>query len=236
MITYNERGLVTSGRLLTSDDLPDFNADKITEGEITTQQLGDKSVTRPKLADYSTIYIQEAEPTIDGDDFIGVGWYMESSGQLRHNNSWMPVGFGRLSNDNLRWGGIVDAATGLVVGAGFGHQRRSGGWRSAPAATNTLGGLYLVISEAGDQITATPGVTYDAGDWVLCINEAEGWVRIDTMTAVAAAAVHPERSAGCHRHWCNRWPVPALAEQVMANVDLDLPTKTSDYQRRRRRQ
>ena len=28
----------------------------------------------------------------------------------------------------------------------------------------------------------TPGVTYDAGDWVLCINEAQGWVRIDTMT------------------------------------------------------
>ena len=185
VITYNERGLVTSGRLLTSDDLPDFNADKITEGEITTQQLGDKSVTRPKLANYSTVYIQEVQPSIDTDDYIGVGWYQESTGQLRlyNGNSWMPVGFGRLSNDNLRWGGIVDAATGLVVGVtDSGTNAGLVIGDPIPAATNTLGGLYLVISEPGDQITVTPGVTYDAGDWVLCINEAEGWVRIDTMT------------------------------------------------------
>ena len=28
----------------------------------------------------------------------------------------------------------------------------------------------------------TPGVVYDPGDWCLCVNEADGWVRIDTMT------------------------------------------------------
>ena len=69
------------------------------------------------------------QPSIDTDDYIGVGWYQESTGQLRlyNGNSWMPVGFGRLSNDNLRWGGLVDAATGLVVGVTLtiGHQRRS---------------------------------------------------------------------------------------------------------------
>ena len=34
---------------------------------------------------------------------------------------------------------------------------------------------------AGNNITVTPGVTYDAGDWCLCVNETEGWIRIDTV-------------------------------------------------------
>ena len=51
-----------------------------------------------------------------------------------------------------------------------------------PEASNALGGLYVVASEAGDKISVTPGENYDAGDWCLCINEAEGWIRIDTMT------------------------------------------------------
>ena len=85
-----------------------------------------------------------------------------------NGNSWMPVGFGRLSNDNLRWGGIVDAATGLLVGVtDSGTNAGLAIGDNLPAATNALGGLYVVISEAGDQITVTPGVTYDPGDWCL---------------------------------------------------------------------
>ena len=96
----------------------------------------------------------------------------------------MPVGFGRLSNDNLRWGGIIDASTGLVAGvtsSGTNAGLKIG--EALPTATDNLGGLYVVASVGGDQITVTPGVTYDAGDWCLCINKAEGWVRIDTLSS-----------------------------------------------------
>ena len=95
----------------------------------------------------------------------------------------MPVGFGRLSNDNLRWGGIIDAFTGLLTGVtDSGNNAGLNVGQPLPEATNTLGGLYVVVSTAGDQITVTPGVVYDPGDWCLCVNEADGWVRIDTMT------------------------------------------------------
>ena len=50
-----------------------------------------------------------------------------------------------------------------------------------PEATDQLGGLYLLATVAGNNITVTPGVTYDAGDWCLCVNETEGWIRIDTV-------------------------------------------------------
>ena len=40
----------------------------------------------------------------------------------------------------------------------------------------------MLVSVAGDQISVIAGQSFDAGDWALCINEAEGWVRIDTAT------------------------------------------------------
>ena len=93
-VNYDENGLITSGRDLTVAEIPDLDASQITSGEFGTDFIADDAITRTQLADFSTVYIQEAEPPITGEDYIGVGWYQESTGQLRiHNgNSWMPVG------------------------------------------------------------------------------------------------------------------------------------------------
>ena len=71
----------------------------------------------PKLADFSVSFIQEAEPEFTTNLHIGCLWYQESSAQLRmyNGNSFMPVGFGRLSQENLRFGGTINAETGLIV-------------------------------------------------------------------------------------------------------------------------
>jgi len=183
-ITYNAQGLVTTGDVLAADDIPNLTTDKITSGSFPTQRIDDKAITSVKIANYATSYIQEAQPAIGGTDYIGKMWYQESTAQLRmwNGNSFMAVGFGRLSNENLRWGGVIDAATGLMTGvteAGTTAGLTIG--TGLPAASNQLGGLYVVVDTAGSNIGVTPGLAYDAGDWCLCVSEAEGWIRINTI-------------------------------------------------------
>jgi len=86
--------------------------------------------------------------------------------------------------DNLRWGGLVDASTGLVTAVTrFGLT--SGLTVSAPLpdAKDQIGGLYVVVEVGGSNIGQTPGVQYDEGDWCLCIDQANGWIRIDTLSS-----------------------------------------------------
>ena len=183
-ITFDTEGHVTAGQALLPSDIPDLPASKITSGQFGTPYIADESITLPKLADYSIAYIQEAQPSTVDPGHIGVLWYQESTAQLRmwNGNSFRPIGFGRLSQENLRWGGTVDASTGLI--AGVTEAGTTGGLKigdAVPPASDQLGGLYLVVSVAGNSISETPGITYDAGDWCLCVNATEGWIRIDTL-------------------------------------------------------
>ena len=182
-VTVNQYGHVTAGTALVEDDIPPLSIDKI-NGTIdgTNITIGPDTVTREMLADYAISYIQEAEPTSVDPGHIGCLWYQESSGQLRmwNGNSWMAVGFGRLSQDNLRWGGTVDATTGLVTiltDAGTSAGLTVG--MAPPAASDPLGGLYLVVDTDGSNISVTPGIAYTSQDWCLCVNELEGWIRIN---------------------------------------------------------
>ena len=54
-VEYDENGLITSGRDLTDTDIPELDASKITSGTFPTDLLADGSVTRAKMADYSTV-------------------------------------------------------------------------------------------------------------------------------------------------------------------------------------
>jgi hypothetical protein len=183
-VQVDAAGHVVDGFSLSADDIPDIPADKITSGEIDINIVPMKSITREMLADYAISYIQEAEPTSIDPGHIGCDWYQESTGQLRkwNGNSWMPVGFGRLSQDNLRWGGIIDADTGLITNlTAPGQTANLEIGAPLPEATDPLGGLYMLCSPGGDSIAVIPGVSCDEGDWVLCINESEGWIHIDTV-------------------------------------------------------
>ena len=184
-VTVDQYGHVTAGStVLTGSQLPGIDAGQITSGQFGTARLEDNSVTMPKLADYSISFIREAEPPITTELHIGCLWYQESTGQLRmwNGNSWMPVGFGRLSQENLRWGGTFDASTGIVT-ATTEAATRSGitAGDQIPAATNALGGIYFVADIAGANTAVLPGVNFDKGDWILCINQAEGWIKIDAV-------------------------------------------------------
>ena len=178
-VTVNGQGHVTTGAPLAAGDIPTLDANKITTGTFNPARIADRSITNLKLANNATTLIQEAEPGVT-DHFVGQFWYRESDAQLRtwSGNSWIPVGFGRLSEENLRFCGTFDATTGNVVqitplGATAGLVAGA----PIPPASDILTGIYLVCATPG----TLGGVTYDAGDWHLCLGQAQGYVRIDTL-------------------------------------------------------
>lgn len=185
-INIDQYGHVTGGNsVLNATQVPGLDASKINSGQFPTARIEDNAITKDKLADYSVSYIQEAEPTVLDGAYIGMYWYQESTGQLRifNGNSWMPVGFGRLAQENLRFCGTVDASTGLITT--LNDSGRTAGFivgDPVPAATDSLSGAYLVVDEVGANIAVTPGVTYDEGDWCLCVDADTGWIRIDTIS------------------------------------------------------
>ena len=180
-VTVTAQGHVTGGSELSPGDIPALDATILTTGKLDPERIDNLSIHREKLADYSISYIQEGQPDVFNICHIGCLWYQESSAQLRmwNGNSWMPVGFGRLSAENLRFCGTFDASTGNVLDVTtFGTTAGLISGDPIPTATDALSGVYLVCKTAG-----TYGAdTYDGGDWTLCVGATEGWIRIDTLS------------------------------------------------------
>ena len=187
-VTVDSRGHVIAGGSLTSDDLEniDIPAGSIT-GEIGTDQLAECSVTGPKICDYATCLMQEDNP--GRGDFLGQFWYTPSTAQLRvysrgsgPENIWLPVGFGALQANNLRWGGTYNAETdtlGVLTAVGVSAGLTAG--QAFPVATDDLSGIYFVCQKDGSNMTQADlnGIAHTAGDWALCLDATQGWIHID---------------------------------------------------------
>lgn len=189
-VSINNYGLVTGGAFLTSVDIPDLDASKITTGEINPLRLADGSISRRHFADYAITFIQETAPTLNVGSIGGL-WLKESSGALSifNGNRWVSVaGSGGSGGGNtepppagLRYGGIVDGTTGLITAittegaeAGFSATTELAGLVTADNV-----GVYFVVNPAGDQISAISGQATSVGDWVLAASTATGWSWVD---------------------------------------------------------
>lgn len=187
-VTIDAYGLVNSGAQLSSDDIPDLDAGKLTSGEIDGLRIGDGTITRRMFDDYSITFIQETAPTLNVGS-IGGFWLKESNGELSvyNGNRWVLVsgsGGGGGSGDptaGLRYGGIVSGLTGQITtvttegtAAGF-----TAGVALSGAVTADNEGVYFVVNPAGDQIGVIPGQTTNVGDWVLASSISAGWTWVD---------------------------------------------------------
>ena len=120
-INVDEYGHVSGGNtVLNASQVPGLDASKITSGQFPTERIGTDAVTAPKVGDYATCLMQEDNP--GAGDFLGQFWYSPSTAQLRvysrgsgPENIWLPVGFGALQANNLRWGGTYNAETDTLV-------------------------------------------------------------------------------------------------------------------------
>ena len=183
-VTTDANGHIIQGvKQLVNADIQSLDAGKLNTGTIDGARFGDNSIKAEKLDHYATVVIQEADP--GKGKFIGQFWYRESDAQLRtwSANSWVPVGFGRLSQENLRFCGTWLADTGLVETLTALGAQASGlvAGAALPAASDALAGVYLVVLKPGTHA----GLTYDNGDWVLCLGTTAGWTRVDTLSGVA---------------------------------------------------
>ena len=196
VVSYDQNGLVTGGRDLVNadlpelqiEDIPDLSYDKITSGEIPKGALAECAVVAANLCDYSTCLMQEDSPGAGA--FLGQFWYQPSTAQLRvysrgsgPENIWLPVGFGALQANNLRWGGTYDAdadalvtVTSVATGAGL-----SAG-QAFPVATDQLSGMYFVCVTGGNNCAQPEldSVVHSEGDWALCVDATQGWVHVKT--------------------------------------------------------
>ena len=131
------------------------------------------------------MFIQEAPPALSDTGHIGMMWFQQSSGSLRifDGNSWFFVGYSVVEQQNIRFGGLFDADTGLITS--LNERGVSAGLKigeAIPVADATTNGLYVVAEIAGSNVDVTPGQTYTVGDWCLCLNETgtgPTWRRID---------------------------------------------------------
>ena len=181
-VTVTDKGIVTLGANVSADDL--------IGGEIDPNMIPDHSIEAVKLADYSTCYIQEGNP--GPAEFLGQFWYQPSTAQLRvyargsAGDIWLPVGFGALQANNLRWGGTFNATTDTVtsvtsIGTSDGLTANS----PFPAPSDQLTGLYLVCETGGNSCSQFDliGEDFGPGDWAICLGATQGWQKIDASNA-----------------------------------------------------
>ena len=179
-VTVSTKGIVTSASSLVASDIPALPASKVTSGTFGTAFIADDAVTMDKLGSNAISFIQEAQPDITNLP-TGVYWLQESSGQLRifNGNSWYAVGFGRLAEENLRYGGTFSGTNGVVqTVTTFGTASGLTSGTALPTGSDALTGLYAVCVVAGNGVGVTGSTAYTVGDWCMC-NGTAGWQRVD---------------------------------------------------------
>jgi hypothetical protein len=186
-VEVDDMGNVVVGSQLEADDIPNIDWSQIDNPVIDSFMLTDKSVEMRHLANYSIAIIQEDKPPVNLPELhAGCLWFQESTSTLYmyNNNSWFPVGIGRLSAENLRFCGLFDPSSSTITattqfGAGEGFNAGD----PIPDPSDELTGIYFVAETAGNAVNKhnVVGVSFDGGDWIVCNGAATGWARIDTM-------------------------------------------------------
>ena len=182
-VAYDTSGHITQALSLDAADIPNLDAAKITSGTFSVDRIANHSIVADKLADYATSYIQDTQPA-GAAHYNGQLWLNPLAQQIRmwDGNVWVPIGVGALSEQNLRFCGLFNASDGKIkILTKFGTDAGFNVGDVIPTATEQLTGAYFVCETAGNGTAVTPGVNYDAGDWVVCLGVAQGWQRVDTL-------------------------------------------------------
>ena len=157
-VTIDPQGHVTVGGNIDATDVPELPADKIVGGTFDPALIATESIDGTKLTDYSTCYIQPNQP-IDGE-YLGRLWLNPETSQLyafargSAQDLWLPVGFGRLAQENLRFCGTFDADTSTITTLTDYGVQAGLTLGAIPEATPEITGVYLVCVKAGTGVSS----------------------------------------------------------------------------------
>ena len=209
-VTVDEYGHVIQGNQLDGNDIPEHSADLITEGHLPvngaldpegniygdTLAIADNSITARHLRDYATTLMQEENPgQFDryGDPhFLGRYWFRPSTSQLYVYSRgsagllWLPVGFGVLTQQNLRFAGTYDASNSTIQTLStYGVQAGLEVDAPVPLGSDALVGLYLICQTEGNGMLVpnVETIEHTLGDWIVCLGSSAGWIHIDNDAA-----------------------------------------------------
>ena len=209
-VTVDEYGHVLVGEQLGGDDVPEHSADLITSGQLPvndaldeegniygdTLAIADNSITARHIRDYTTTLMQEENPgQFDryGDPhYVGRYWFKPSTSQLYVYSRgsagllWLPVGFGVLTEQNLRFAGTYDASTSTVQTlSSYGTQAGLVAGDPIPLGTDALAGLYLICQTEGNAVLVpnVQSIEHTLADWIVCLGSANGWIHVDNSAA-----------------------------------------------------
>ena len=188
-VTVDVTGHVVQGGGIEQSDIPDLDASIITTGQFGSTRIEDASIISTKFADYSTCLMQEDFP--GQGDFLGQFWYTPSTAQLRvysrgsgPQNIWLPVGFGLLQQQNLRFAFTFDATTSTINSiTQYGAPLGLAVGDPIPVASDINAGAYgvCVVAGTGVSLLDVTGANFTIGDWILSAGEVAGWQHINTV-------------------------------------------------------
>lgn len=208
-VTVDERGHVVSGEQLSGNDVPPHDASLIQSGTFPVNQaldaegnpfgdtlaLADNSITARHVRDYSTTLMQEENPgAVDryGDPhFLGRYWYRPSNSQLyiyaRGSSGliWLPVGFGVITEQNLRFAGTYNATDSTIQTlSSYGVTAGLEAGSNVPLASDALAGIYLVCQTPGNGMLVPDlqDIDHQVTDWVVCLGTANAWIHVDNAS------------------------------------------------------
>lgn len=188
-VTYDGQGHVVAALALSSTDIPELDASKITTGTFASARLAPNSVTASQLADYGIAQVSSNQPV---PEFAGQLWINPTDrtayvwvGQVSPAQGYyLPLNNEFGAQANLRFGGTYNANTNTIASLntyGASAGLTVGSALIAPTAASS--GLYLLVTTAGTGTAPAPAVALDVGDWILSPGSGTTWTHVNIVGA-----------------------------------------------------
>ncbi len=188
-VTVDAKGRVTTLANLSDSDLPNHSAALLTSGSIAAARISNDSIDGSKLSDSSTTIFQsiaqQGYPTAQFNGQLLFDTVSEDA-FIWDGTAWQAIT--TLTKGSLVFGGTFNANTSQMVSttsAGIAAGLSVGS--NLPTPSETVDGVYVVVSTGGTPTSPAPVVALAPPDYILGVTNTSGssWNEVDLSQTVA---------------------------------------------------